>query len=138
MHPQGLRALQGDSAPPHRVQPQLLRALHGDTTPPKPWTQGLPENGAPATVCIYAAVLVSMGLLKSWSQPACNNPIFAEIVPPRFRNLIYAFDRCFEGEKIESRFCVSQWTLTLTLDLKGREGLSTKTKSYAYERNVHA
>ena len=60
--------------------------------------QGLPENGEPATVWIYAAALVTMGLLKSWSQPACNNPIFAEIVPPAFRNMIYAFDRCFEGE----------------------------------------
>ncbi len=59
--------------------------------------QGLPENGQPATVRIYAVVLVTMGLLKSWSQPACNNPIFAEIVPPAFRNMIYAFDRCFEG-----------------------------------------
>lgn len=61
-------------------------------------SQGLPENGAPLTVWVYAAVLISMGLLKSWSQPACNNPIFAEIVPPRYRNLIYAFDRCFEGK----------------------------------------
>ena len=46
---------------------------------------------------LYAAALVTMGLLKSWSQPACNNPIFAEIVPPACRNMIYAFDRCFEG-----------------------------------------
>lgn len=28
---------------------------------------------------------------------ACNNPIFSEIVPPHMRNLIYAFDRSFEG-----------------------------------------
>lgn len=38
-----------------------------------------------------------MGVLKVWAAPACNNPVFAEIVPPHLRNLIYAFDRCFEG-----------------------------------------
>jgi hypothetical protein len=27
----------------------------------------------------------------------CNSPIFADIVPPAKRSLIYAFDRCFEG-----------------------------------------
>ena len=25
--------------------------------------------------------------------PCCNNPIFAEIVPPSMRNMVYAFDR---------------------------------------------
>ncbi len=29
--------------------------------------------------------------------PACNNPIFAEVVPETHRSLIYAFDRSFEG-----------------------------------------
>ena len=42
-------------------------------------------------------MLVTMGLLKTWAAPACNNPVFAEIVPPHLRNMIYAFDRCFEG-----------------------------------------
>ena len=26
--------------------------------------------------------------------PCCNNPVFAEIVPPNMRNMVYAFDRC--------------------------------------------
>ena len=37
-----------------------------------------------------------MGLLISWAAPACNNPLFAEIVPPHLRSMIYAFDRSFE------------------------------------------
>jgi hypothetical protein len=28
---------------------------------------------------------------------SCNNPIFAEIVPPQLRPMVYALDRCFEG-----------------------------------------
>ena len=59
--------------------------------------QGLPENGEPGTVALYGWVLVTMGILKTWAAPACNNPVFAEIVPPHLRNMIYAFDRCFEG-----------------------------------------
>jgi hypothetical protein len=59
--------------------------------------QGLPENGNPSTVATYGLLLVTMGTLKVWAAPACNNPIFAEIVPPHMRNMIYAFDRCFEG-----------------------------------------
>ena len=37
------------------------------------------------------------GLLITWAATAANNPIFSEIVPPHMRNLIYAFDRSFEG-----------------------------------------
>ena len=59
--------------------------------------QGLPENGERGTVVLYGYMLVTLGLLKTWAAPACNNPIFAEIVPPHLRNMIYAFDRCFEG-----------------------------------------
>ena len=59
--------------------------------------QGLPENDKPATVALYGLILVTAGVLKVWAAPACNNPIFAEIVPPHMRNLVYAFDRCFEG-----------------------------------------
>ncbi len=59
--------------------------------------QGLPENGQPGTVALYGWALVTMGVLKTWAAPACNNPVFAEIVPPHLRNMIYAFDRCFEG-----------------------------------------
>jgi hypothetical protein len=36
------------------------------------------------------------GALNAWPAPACNNPIFAEIVPARLRTFIYAFDRSFE------------------------------------------
>lgn len=59
--------------------------------------KGLPRDGRPSTVALYAAVLLTFALLKAWPAPACNNPVFAEIVPPRQRNLVYAFDRCFEG-----------------------------------------
>ena len=59
--------------------------------------QGLPEDGQPSTVALYGWALVTLGLVKTWSAPGCNIPIFAEIVPPLLRNLIYAFDRCFEG-----------------------------------------
>lgn len=46
---------------------------------------------------LYGAVFACMGLLISWAATACNNPIFAEIVPPHLRTLVYAFDRCLEG-----------------------------------------
>ncbi len=60
--------------------------------------QGMPRNGQPATVAAYATLLFVGGLMKSWSAPALNNPVMAEIVPPHCRSLIFAFDRCFEGE----------------------------------------
>lgn len=41
--------------------------------------------------------LFAAGVLTSWAAPACNNPVFAEIVPPDMRNIVYAFDRSFEG-----------------------------------------
>ena len=59
--------------------------------------QGLPMNGETSTVGIYGAVIALFALLTAWPAPCCNNPAFAEIVPPAQRNLIYAFDRCFEG-----------------------------------------
>ncbi len=57
--------------------------------------QGLPVERAWETpvVATYGALLLLFGLLTSWAAPACNNPIFAEIVPPSLRNIIYAFDR---------------------------------------------
>ena len=48
------------------------------------------------SVSLYGAVLLLMGATISWAAPACNNPIFAEIVPPEQRTLVYAFDRSFE------------------------------------------
>lgn len=62
----------------------------------QPCLQGLPLKGDGSTAALYAVVLGCMGLLISWAAPACNNPIFAEIVPPHLRSMIYAFDRSFE------------------------------------------
>lgn len=67
--------------------------------------QGLPRDGRPSTVAAYAAVLLSFALLKAWPAPAFNNPAFAEVVPPRQRSLVYAFDRCFEGEAGQAVDC---------------------------------
>lgn len=54
-------------------------------------------DGEPSTVWMYRAVITAFAVLTAWPAPCCNNPAFAEIVPPAQRNLIYAFDRCFEG-----------------------------------------
>lgn len=56
----------------------------------------LPRNGETGTMALYILLFFLQGLLISWAAPSCNSPIFAEIVPTRMRNLIYAFDRCFE------------------------------------------
>lgn len=42
---------------------------------------------------MYGITMVICGLLKSWAAPACNNPVFAEIVPAHLRTLVYSFDR---------------------------------------------
>eukprot|EP00887_Chlorella_sp_A99_P007278 scaffold2.g7278.t1 len=49
------------------------------------------------TVALYALTLAGFAVLTAWPAPCTNNPIFAEIVPVRQRNLVYSFDRCFEG-----------------------------------------
>ena len=59
--------------------------------------KALPRNGEFSTVILYAAAIASFSLMTSWPAPCANNPIFAEIVPIRLRNLVYSFDRCFEG-----------------------------------------
>ncbi|CAK0787030.1 hypothetical protein CVIRNUC_010246 [Coccomyxa viridis] len=60
--------------------------------------KGLPLDGTSVgATALYAVVLFFMGLCIAAAAPACNNPIFAEIVPPELRNMIYAFDRSFEG-----------------------------------------
>lgn len=56
-----------------------------------------PANGSPMAVALYASMFTVMGLTITWCAPACNNPMFAEIVPSSKRTLIYAFDRSFEG-----------------------------------------
>lgn len=55
--------------------------------------QGLPYDATRAMAWVYGGLLTLMGVLISWAAPACNNPIFAEIVPPHLRNMIYSFDR---------------------------------------------
>ena len=51
--------------------------------------QGLPLDGKSLWVtALYAVVLFLMGLCIAAAAPACNNPIFAEIVPPELRNMV--------------------------------------------------
>lgn len=57
----------------------------------------LPMSVSVGGAIAYAVVLGITGLLITWAATACNNPIFSEIVPPESRNLVYAFDRSFEG-----------------------------------------
>jgi MFS family permease len=59
--------------------------------------KALPLSSSAGAVVGYALVLSITGLLITWAATACNNPIFAEIVPSHMRHLIYAFDRSFEG-----------------------------------------
>ncbi|KAK4716910.1 hypothetical protein R3W88_015248 [Solanum pinnatisectum] len=51
----------------------------------------------PSTALLHGLVLFILGFCASWSGPAANSPIFAEIVPERARTSIYALDRCFES-----------------------------------------
>lgn len=46
---------------------------------------------------IFSITLFLMGLTITWCGSAVNAPMFAEVVPPRHRTMIYAFDRAFEG-----------------------------------------
>ncbi|CAH2051317.1 unnamed protein product [Thlaspi arvense] len=45
---------------------------------------------------IFMVTLFLMGLTITWCGPAINSPILAEIVPPKHRTMIYAFDRALE------------------------------------------
>ncbi|KAF8731894.1 hypothetical protein HU200_015839 [Digitaria exilis] len=45
----------------------------------------------------FAFTLFFMGITISWCATSANNPMFAEVVPPKHRTMIYAFDRAFEG-----------------------------------------
>uniref|UniRef100_I1PGK5 Major facilitator superfamily (MFS) profile domain-containing protein n=1 Tax=Oryza glaberrima TaxID=4538 RepID=I1PGK5_ORYGL len=45
----------------------------------------------------FAVTLFLMGITISWCATCANNPMFAEVVPPKHRTMIYAFDRAFEG-----------------------------------------
>ena len=57
----------------------------------------LPGGSGMMVVILYAVVISLFAVLTAWAAPCANNPIFAEIVPPAQRNLVYSFDRCFEG-----------------------------------------
>ncbi|XP_010446742.1 PREDICTED: uncharacterized protein LOC104729498 [Camelina sativa] len=46
---------------------------------------------------IFSVTLFLMGLTITWCGSAVNAPMFAEVVPPKHRTMIYAFDRAFEG-----------------------------------------
>lgn len=59
--------------------------------------QGLPMSSGSDVYLLYGGMMAVMGLTITWAATACNNPIFAEIVPPDLRSLVYAFDRSFEG-----------------------------------------
>ncbi|KAH0676499.1 hypothetical protein KY285_024300 [Solanum tuberosum] len=50
----------------------------------------------PSTALLHGLVLLILGFCASWSSPATNSPIFAEIVPERARTSIYALDRSLE------------------------------------------
>lgn len=51
---------------------------------------GLPYGGKyPIS---FGVVFVIMGFMTSWNSPACNWPIFSEIVPDRLRTTVYALD----------------------------------------------
>ena len=57
--------------------------------------KGLPREGTDTAgvVFLYSFVMFIFGAVHTWAAPACNNPIFAEIVPASLRSLVYAFDR---------------------------------------------
>ena len=57
----------------------------------------LPTAAISTHFSLYMAVIILFGLVTTWCGAGCNSPIFAEIVSPSKRSLIYAFDRCFEG-----------------------------------------
>lgn len=59
--------------------------------------KGLPQDGGTVAVTLHVMTLFVFGLVHVWAAPACNNPVFAEIVPPQLRNLVYAFDRCAQS-----------------------------------------
>lgn len=50
--------------------------------PPCAALQGLPRNGSPGTVTLYAAVLLAFALLKAWpGEAASSGSFFGESAP---------------------------------------------------------
>jgi hypothetical protein len=51
--------------------------------------QVLPLDGTSyLNIAVYAVLLFFMGVSIAAAAPACNNPVFAEIVPPELRNMV--------------------------------------------------
>ncbi|CAG7886142.1 unnamed protein product [Brassica rapa] len=57
--------------------------------------KGIPQSRE--SYLTFSITLFLMGLTISWCGSAVNAPMFAEVVPPKHRTMIYAFDRAFEG-----------------------------------------
>ncbi|XP_009776810.1 uncharacterized protein [Nicotiana sylvestris] len=55
----------------------------------------LPDD--PSSMFLHGLVFFVSGFCISWTAPATNNPIFAEIVPEQSRTSVYALDRSFES-----------------------------------------
>ncbi|GMH33108.1 hypothetical protein BSKO_00942 [Bryopsis sp. KO-2023] len=79
----------------------------------------MPKDGEDSTFWMYLFLLLFQGLLISWAAPSCNNPIFAEIVPARMRNIIYAFDRCFEDSIASPVSYLVGWAATAWFGYSG-------------------
>ncbi|WPT16723.1 hypothetical protein PSENEW3_00004731 [Picochlorum sp. SENEW3] len=59
--------------------------------------KALPDGAGLTNTLLYSISIFLFAVSTAWPAPCANNPIFAEIVPPSQRNLVYSFDRCFEG-----------------------------------------
>lgn len=84
----------------------------------------VPKNAQIGTFLGLLVVFFIEGLLISWAQPACNGPIFAEIVPKKKRTLVYAFDRCFEDALASPVIYLVGWAASA---LFGYSGEATAT-----------
>lgn len=102
--------------------------------------QGLPASGEWWSVALYGALLLVMGATISWAAPACNNPIFAEIVPPHLRNLVSQKKRCAALSFLCSHACprarkgsaVICWTL---VELPPSRAAVGCLQVYAFDRS---
>jgi len=59
--------------------------------------RAVPREFSSRAVVLTTTILVCKGLLTQWAATAANNPIFAEVVEPRLRTVVYSLDRAFEG-----------------------------------------
>jgi hypothetical protein len=56
-----------------------------------------------------------MGVFIAWPAPACNNPVFAEIVPPPMRNMVYGALGSTPALVLTSQLCRSCCCPTQTM-----------------------